>query len=197
LAWEKPLNDRLFDRSIAWFFGLDIGAYRAKHFAHHRLLGEADDPEDQYSAPLSMRRLWDAVATRDSLKRASQQPAEPRNPYQPVSKLFHLMVLAALAVLGGPSVALMAWLVPILVGLPLAVLVRNFCEHHALSNEVPMARNFKAGPMTFFLGAAGFRWHAAHHASPAVRYWMLARTADLEIPADGYMTTLLTLLRRG
>jgi fatty acid desaturase len=194
MASSRALSDRLFNLLIAWFLGIDMAGYRKKHFTHHQRLGEADDPEDDYTPPFSWTRVKQVLTNRDSLKGPATGEKQ-RTIFQPMSKLVHFAILVALVALRDPIFALVAWAVPVMVGLPLAVYVRNFCEHHPLPGEASVARDFSGGLDAFFLGAAGFRRHHQHHRRPAILYWELG-AGSADPPPQSYLSTFIRLVRR-
>ena len=56
---RRALNDGLGSVLAAWPLGLTLGGYRRYHFAHHRALGSADDPENHHKGLL---RQWSLPA---------------------------------------------------------------------------------------------------------------------------------------
>src|SRR5690349_2737849 len=56
---RRRLNDALGSLLAAWPLGLTLGGYRRYHFAHHRALGSADDPENHHKGLL---RQWNLPA---------------------------------------------------------------------------------------------------------------------------------------
>ncbi len=197
--WEfspiKARGDSFFRLFVGSFFGLEIEEYRKKHLAHHRLHGQDDDPEDQYTLRFSFTRVVDVLRSRDSLKKAEPAAAEapPRSRLRLIAMSTHLIICVVLALTVDPIFAGMAWAVPVMIGLPLSVYVRNYCEHHPGPDGSKVSREFSAGPFSLFLGAAGFRYHNAHHLAPGVLYWNLGKTS--EAPPRGYAATFLMLLR--
>jgi fatty acid desaturase len=56
---RRIVNDVLGSLLAAWPLGLTLGGYRRYHFAHHRALGSADDPENHHKGLL---RQWSLPA---------------------------------------------------------------------------------------------------------------------------------------
>ncbi|PRQ10077.1 fatty acid desaturase [Enhygromyxa salina] len=51
------LNDALGSALAAWPLGLTLGGYRRYHFAHHKQLGSAEDPENHHKGLIRQWRL--------------------------------------------------------------------------------------------------------------------------------------------
>jgi fatty acid desaturase len=208
--WElgitKEKSDRAFTLLVAWFLGTNIDEHRTRHFAHHRKLGMQDDPEDLYSAPFSFKRIFMMITARESFGKPPTEEAAKdkglekntastgqRNIFKPISMIAHFFFVVALCLMANPGYAAMAWIVPIMIGFPIANYVRDYCEHHPFPGEPSeVARNFKPGIDAFFLGAAGFRWHQIHHETPGIHYWRLHGEAK---PTATYIGTFFRLIR--
>ena len=54
---RRGVNDLLGSLLAAWPLGLTLGGYRRYHFAHHKSLGSADDPENHHKGLIRQWRL--------------------------------------------------------------------------------------------------------------------------------------------
>jgi fatty acid desaturase len=91
--------------------------------------------------------------------------------------------------------------IPLFMMTPCLSWIRTCAEHRSFtyqSNSDVVCRNFKKNFLGFFLGAAGFRNHGLHHASPGLEYIKLDEK-NLGIdssnpPRDSYSSVIFRLI---
>lgn len=188
---DKVLNDLIYNLSLGWFFGVDIEAYRKKHWAHHKNHGTKNlDPEDTYSKGLRKRYLYE---------RFLPSPPElvgDKPPFTLIRVIAYFVHIALFFIfsLGTQSFikATLYYLLPVFFYLPFITHIRNCLEHSPIKGENSITRSFKTSPTSFFLGAAGFKFHKEHHDKPNIQYWLLEPTN----PRVSYLSVLIDLIRR-
>jgi fatty acid desaturase len=156
IAPSRSLNDRLAN----WFLGLPQGitvqAYRAKHFDHHRYLGQPNDPEPHYFQPLDWRFIFTSLTGQQTVREIARL-AERREgaDHEPTGeapaaalpgsgvvrkKSAKLTLLAGglghaglviVPVLCGRWIFGVAWAIGFLIWLPFFSMLREILEHRA------------------------------------------------------------------
>jgi fatty acid desaturase len=199
LARDRRRNDLLANLFIGSWIGASIKAYRTRHFAHHRDLGQPDDPERTYFERLSLRFIVESLSgirvIRVLLHRrnvAIQQgprsgsattEAKPRERWPLLVGLAaHGLILIVLT-LHARWAALGAWCVGIGSVYPFLASLRQLLEHRPIADATNLPgryaalRMFGAGPLASTFGGAGFNLHLLHHMEPQISY---TRLADLQ-----------------
>lgn len=205
LAADREKSDRLCNLLVSWLAGLEVKAYRQVHFAHHRLLGTADDTEHTYFFPLNLIflvksllgvRALEVILSRKKFAErnapskpsgATKEHKTPRLHAQLVfGVFFHVMVIALMFGLGLWATAL-AWAVGVAAFFPFFGALRQLLEHRPFEasrdaeNSAfahgPTSRIFGDGVLAGTFGGAGFNRHLLHHWEPTVSY---TRLGDLE-----------------
>ena len=201
LAEDREKSDRLCNLLISWLAGLEVRAYRHIHFAHHRLLGTAEDTEHTYFFPLNMifviknllgvRALEVLLSRRKFADRAAlsktdgtaEEHKAPRLHVQLVfGFFFHLLVIVLMLGLNLWATAL-AWAVGIVAFFPFFGALRQLLEHrpsdasqdaeNSALTHGPTSRIFGDGVLGRTFGGAGFNRHLLHHWEPTVSYTRL------------------------
>lgn len=202
LAADRDASDRLCNRLISWWAGLEVSKYRRVHFQHHRALGTTQDSEISYFFPLNLIffakgllgiRAIEVFLAREALAKpaATGVKNSPRivpSPHKEmvVGALFHLVCILSLLYFGYWAVAA-GWALGVGGVFPLFGALRQLLEHRSeearpdvdyrLTDHGAMARMFDDGAFARTLGGAGFNRHLLHHWEPTVSY---TRLADLE-----------------
>lgn len=189
LAPGKAASDRLANATVGVVVLTDVRAYRPIHMAHHRKLGQADDPERSYFEPLDGRFVARGLLGASVLSTMRQRltPLQPDEP--PPSKLIPLAgaALHAGVILGllsrGRRVTAASWAVGVGSVYPLLNTARQLLEHRDefARADVPyeqaahgvVTRMFTKGPLSSILGGAGFNRHLLHHWDASVSYTRL------------------------
>jgi fatty acid desaturase len=186
---DKEANDFIYLLTLGWFFGIQIEQYREIHWAHHKNHGTVNlDPEDSYSKGISWKYLFEKF-----FPRVRRHELTSKNNYlRVITILFHLFAFSAFSwFTQSIPKAIIYYIVPIFFFLPFFTHLRNCLEHSPIGNGSSITRSFKKSPLSFFLGAAGFRLHSEHHDTPHIEYWLL----DSKFHQYKYSEILLRLLR--
>ena len=193
LAPGKSASDRLANATVGVVILTDVRAYRPIHMAHHRKLGQADDPERSYFESFDGRFVARGLLGANVLVALRQrltglQPSEP-----PPSKLvplagaaFHAGIILGLLRRGRRATAA-SWAVGVGSVYPLLNTARQLLEHRddLARTDVPyeeaahgvVTRMFTKGPLSSILGGVGFNRHLLHHWDASISY---TRLRDLE-----------------
>jgi fatty acid desaturase len=195
LAASRKWNDFLSNLFLGVLQGFDIQAYRAKHFEHHRRLGQPDDPERHYFLPLDwlfFASTLSGARTALELVHLRKPPGEAAPSAQEATATryrLNWVFLACACIHGGlvigPALAgrwvfAISWTLGFLVWFPFFSMLRQILEHRDFRadacvdySKVPhgaLTRLFGDGPLASTLGAAGFNRHLLHHWEPQVSY---------------------------
>jgi fatty acid desaturase len=200
---RRGLNDALGSLLAAWPLGLTLGGYRRYHFAHHRALGSADDPENHHKGLL---RQWNLPARPgrvlagffgDLLGGGLPHLLAAGKLTRPVSVLEAIGMAVWWAVIVGACVWLGVWWIPVVWVASIAtvfwsgVRLRIWTEHLGTSSthriHVPEWLEQLIMPHDI-----GLHWE--HHHYPSVPFYNLAA---LRSRVDGPPTVSLVALARG
>jgi fatty acid desaturase len=169
--------------------------YRHNHFAHHRHVNSARDPDwtrkqnDEWRFPMPARRLakllvYDVtgIGFVKTLALAGQLRApgraRPGDPLVIGRIVFVAALVVALSVLHLWTVWLLFWVVPFVTWTQLCLHLRSMAEHFAVpaSRPGPYAhtRTVQAGPLArLFLASKNINYHLEHHLYPSVPFYNL------------------------
>jgi fatty acid desaturase len=193
LAPEKSASDRLANATVGLVVLTDVRAYRPIHMAHHRKLGQADDPERSYFESFDRRFVARGLLGANVML-ALRQRMTPPEPSEPApSKLVPLAgaALHAGIIIGligrGRRITAASWAVGVGSVYPLINTARQWLEHRDefARTDLPyeqaahgvVTRMFTKGPLSSILGGVGFNRHLLHHWDASVSY---TRLGDLE-----------------
>ena len=206
LAENKRTNDRLANALIFPVIGLLLSEYQRIHWAHHRLLGRPDDPEDGYREALSLGFLLRSLSGLRFLSAVvrhsgptTDKPTEQRRStgvlgMRVAAAIVHLAAVIGPIVFGAWYVSL-AWAVAVGIVTPTLSAVRLILEHRPGAGLGPregdaVVRCFRGGLFTSWFGAAGFRSHLIHHWDPQVHSTQL-RAVERFLASTGARADLL------
>jgi fatty acid desaturase len=189
VARRRGLNDAV-GVVLAWPFGQPFFSERARHFAHHRLVGGPDDP-DWPRYVLDGKRPWRALLryyarmaafgkaleyVRSVIRpHAAAASADRRSGWEVIAVLAAQgAVLFAFAAVSSPWHYLAFWAAPIwLVAAPLSEF-REFCEHVSAPGTPARLKTFRPPAWErFVLGPVDFFYHAEHHLYPSIPHYRL------------------------
>ncbi len=194
-------NHRLNDFIGAWLLSYPIGFsmdYRLTHFAHHRLLGEAGDPDLANYLPFPADRkvmMRKALYEFMGLGAIRQFFGPSVNSSGARSRLFQIVVTQAVIFFGfysagQPLMYFALWLLPLVTLTKGFAQFRNLAEHLIRPNAPGVnerLRTFQSSFLErFFFAPLNFNCHAEHHwytsvpyyRLPALRKLLRARAAD-------------------
>jgi fatty acid desaturase len=201
---ERGASDRVCNRFISWWAGMEVSRYRRIHFRHHRALGTTMDSENSYFFPLNWVfaaktllgiRVIEVLLNRDAIAKQQTKPTPDDNTSSAapsvhqemiIGALFHLVCVAVLAWFGQWACAA-GWALGVGAVFPFFGALRQVLEHRSeeahsdidyrLTDHGAVSRMFGDGVLSRTLGGAGFNRHLLHHWVPTVSY---TRLADLE-----------------
>ena len=198
LAPDRQVNDALANALIFPITGLSVSEYRRVHFAHHRLLGRAGDPEDGYREPLDLMFLVRSVTgmrTVNAVLRHAGGAVESADesasglrktglvtPSRVVALCIHITAIV-LPALHGAWFCSVAWMLAFGIVMPSLTALRLVLEHRPSPSDIALlegdavTRCFRGGWFTSLFGAAGFRSHLIHHWDPQIH---CTRLRDVE-----------------
>ena len=188
---SRRLND-VVGSIIAFATGFSM-AYRTHHLAHHRRLGQDDDPDlDAYADyPTNRlglvvdlaRHLCGAAAIEQFLRqmqraRALSKAGGGTSGAQILGIVATQMILFALFALAGhPWLYFVLWLLPLLTVAKTLAHFRSVVEHTVAvccDGKPTRYRTIVCGPIEgFFFAPMNFNLHAEHHFYPAIPYYNL------------------------
>ncbi|KIG17005.1 Fatty acid desaturase [Enhygromyxa salina] len=201
------LNDALGSALAAWPLGLTLGGYRRYHFAHHKQLGSADDPENhhkgllrQWSLPARAPRVLlgfvgDLVGGGIPHLLAAGKLTRPVSVVEAIGMLVYWGVIFGVFVVLGLAWVPILWVVSIATVFWSGVRLRIWTEHLGTSSthRVHVPEWFEQLIMPHEIGL-----HWEHHRHPSVPFYKLrALRAALPGPpivslpalARGFMTS--------
>lgn len=209
---NKKVNDILSNILIGYIFLLPMSVYRKKHFGHHSLIGELDDPENSYQYKINFKNFicWTCLVfpARKMLTLYNRKKSSDKFKLSSfadrilsigVFTFFHAIMI--LNSLGGIEKYFFLIFIPQIMLLPMWNWLRTAAEHQpSQSTEGKFVlRRFKFDFFGFFLGAAGFRYHDVHHKNPTIHYLDLSKNKNIvsaPLEASSYTQTLLKLINR-
>ena len=104
----------------------------------------------------------------------------------PLNILFcQLLIIFLLTKYFGPLGYLILWAIPTLIFAYLADLLRVFCEHSDIGNEMQADKNYRLISFKsnffekLFLSPFNMNFHAAHHLFPQIPYYNLEKANDI------------------
>lgn len=209
---NKKVNDILSNILIGYIFLLPMSVYREKHFSHHSLIGELDDPENSYQYDINLKNLLCWTCLVFPLKKILTLYKSKKNSRKITLNSFADRVLSILIFssfhiamifnsLGELEKYLFLIFIPQIMLLPMWNWLRTVAEHQP-SKDIDgrfVLRRFKLDFFGFFLGAAGFRYHDVHHTNPTIHYLDLSKNNNVvTAPKESrsYIQILLKLINK-
>jgi fatty acid desaturase len=192
---------------LAWPHLVTARQYRKNHFAHHKYLNTAQDPDLKrrkgdpawvfpqaipdiartlvrdvtgLNAP-AMLKLAASVASADSV------PAG----FLALRYGFYAAALGIIAYAGGLGSFALYWIVPMFTWLVLIMRIRSIAEHHAIDEpqggEYPLTRTTEATWLErIFLAPKNVNYHIEHHFFPSVPFYRLPELHALLLTKPGF-----------
>lgn len=188
LAVRPRLNDAIAKFLLAFPLGSTFEVSRKKHLAHHRLLGQKEDPDfvwyevGEIDGVVGIFRYLLAVPSRQVsytyATKADEAPIKRAN--LAWVGTYQIFLLVSLTRLGGWTTYPLFWVMPLFVAVLLDK-VRSFCEHTSSlpANSLPVVRTFRSGRVErFFLAPFHMNFHAEHHRFPNVPHYRLPEFSE-------------------
>jgi fatty acid desaturase len=190
----RRLNDWTAEIILAWPNLISARAYRRNHFAHHRYLNTAQDPDwarRQGDATWVFPKHWSRLALlmlRDlsglgaiyylklALMLLSRDTGVSRG-FIVARYGFYAAVVGLLAWFGALHLLLMYWFVPLFTWMTVIFRVRSIAEHSAIkgrANAYAQTRSTGASLLEhIFVAPKNVNYHIEHHFYPSVPFYRL------------------------
>ncbi len=208
LLRNRRLNDWMSEVVLAWPHLVAARQYRKNHFAHHRHLNTAEDPDlmrrkgdpvwmfpqaiprltktlvrdvTGLNAP-ALLKLQASVASADSLPTG----------FQAMRYGFYAVSLGVIFYAGALETIALYWLVPMFTWLVLIMRIRSIAEHHAIDkhgqdNAYPLTRTTRATWLErIFLAPKNVNYHIEHHFFPSVPFYRLPELHAILMSKPGF-----------
>jgi fatty acid desaturase len=191
---DRRLNDWTAEIILAWPNLISARAYRKNHFAHHRYLNTAQDPDwarrqgdlswvfPMRLGRLVMLMLRDASGLgaiyylRLALLLLSRDTGVSRG-FLVARYGFYAVMLTVLAWFGALHLLLMYWIVPLFTWMTVIFRIRSIAEHSAIegrSNAYAQTRSTRASVLEHvFVAPKNVNYHIEHHFYPSVPFYRL------------------------
>ena len=202
---SKPWNDAIAEVLCAWPVFLPMREFRKSHFAHHRHINTAQDPDfvrkqtpawdfpKTRSQVLRMLLLdaigvngWTVIAMIVQLSRWEKhdEPQARRKEalYHLARFTFYAFAFAALVWAGALKQFALYWVVPLLTWYVMVMHIRMIAEHFAVARDHFYSHTRTVVPTLFdrlFLVPKNICYHIEHHFYPSVPFFRLPQLHDL------------------
>ena len=212
ISRNRRRNDFIGAWCLAYPFGQLFFSERARHMAHHRLVGTPADP-DYRRYMLEDKRPWIPMIcyfirlssygkvaeylTSILQNGSDRSDAEPTDEVRERAKSarsgrdfitmagVQFLVALAFGLWSSPLHYILFWVMPLLVVTTTLSEFREFCEH-VVSPGTPLTlKTFRVAKwQALLLGPVGFEFHAEHHFYPSIPHYRLGDVAPLFRQSD-------------
>jgi fatty acid desaturase len=208
LLRNRRLNDWTTEVLLAWPHLVSARKYRKNHFAHHRHLNTAQDPDlkrrvgdpvwifPQAAPTLARTLLRDAVGLNAMalIKLAASVATADEVPkwFLAMRYGFYAAVLGTIVYAGALEGFVLYWIVPMFTSLVLIMRIRSIAEHHAIEigkpqTAYPRTRTTDATWLErIFLAPKNVNYHIEHHFFPSVPFYRLPELHAILMSKPGY-----------
>jgi len=176
--------------------GISASQFTRWHLDHHAGLGSfEEDPKRHWLSPKRNARWLKALYFTPALFPIYFRAAKKETvSYEPelqkrialernVTILFHLSILAAIALIGGPWIAFKLYVVPVFFVFPIAFALNRLGQHYAINPEDPAQWSTLVKGSWFWDAAYLFsNYHLEHHYFPGVPFYHLPHLQKLLMP---------------
>jgi fatty acid desaturase len=191
---SRQLNDWTSEVILAWPNLISARAYRKNHFAHHRYLDTAQDPDwvrhrgdPSWVFPKQWSKLWwllirdicgyGAVLYLKLARTLLSKDTGVSRGFLVLRYGFYAAVVLIFAWLGALHLLLMYWFVPMFSWLLMIFRVRSIAEHFAIegrSDAFAHTRSTRASILEhIFVAPKNVNYHVEHHFYPSVPFYRL------------------------
>ena len=208
LLRNRWLNDWMSEVVLAWPHLVTARQYRKNHFAHHKYLNSAQDPDlkrragdpvwvfPQTVQNLSKTLFRDATGLNAPamLKLAVSVAAADVVPpgFLVLRYGFYAAALGVIAYAGALEGFALYWIVPMFTWLVMIMRIRSIAEHHAIEigepqTAYPRTRTTQATLIErIFLAPKNVNFHIEHHFFPSVPFYRLPELHAILMTKPGY-----------
>jgi fatty acid desaturase len=191
---SRRLNDWTAEIILAWPNLISARSYRRNHFAHHRYLNTAQDPDwarrqgdstwvfPKHWGRLTMLMLRDLSGLgaiyylKLALMLLSKDTGVSRG-FLIARYGFYVAMLTLLAWFGAIHLVLMYWFVPLFTWMTVIFRIRSIAEHSAINgraNAYAQTRSTRASILEHvFVAPKNVNYHIEHHFYPSVPFYRL------------------------
>ncbi len=196
LPERRPRADRVLGLLYAIPSGISATQFTKWHLDHHAGLGsDLEDPKRHHLSPKINARWLKILYFTPALffiyfRAANQETAEYPEALRKriagerrITIVFHLAILAALAIFGGPGVAVRAYVVPIVFAFPIAFALNRLGQHYDIDPDDPAKwSTFVRGSWFWNVVFLNSNHHLEHHYFPSVPLYNLPKLQRLLLP---------------
>jgi len=206
LVRNRRLNDWISEVILAWPHLVTARQYRKNHFAHHRHLNTAQDPDlirrrgdpawvFPQAIPNLAKTLFRDVSGLNApgmLKLAASLASADKVPgwFAAMRCGFYAAAAGIIIYAGALEGFALYWIVPMFTWLMMVMRVRGIAEHHAIGEprmKYPRTRTTQATRLErIFLAPKNVGYHIEHHFFPSVPFYRLPRLHVLLMSKPGY-----------
>jgi fatty acid desaturase len=208
LLRNRRRNDWMSEVILAWPHLVTARQYRKNHFAHHRHLNTAQDPDlvrrkgdPAWIFPQATRSLaktffrdvtgLNAPALLKLVASVRSTDSVPAG-FQAIRYGFYAASLGVIIYAGALESFALYWIVPMFTWLVLIMRVRSIAEHHAIDiegqdNAYPLTRTTQASWLErIFLAPKNVNYHIEHHFFPSVPFYRLPELHAILMSKPGF-----------
>ncbi len=206
LLRNRRLNDWMSEVMLAWPHFVSARQYRKNHFAHHRYLNSAQDPDlkrrkgdPAWAFPLAIPELA-KLLLRDAtglnaaamLKLAASVASADTVPVRllVVRYGFYAAALGAIIYAGALEGFALYWVIPMFSWLVFIMRIRSIAEHHGIEepdSAYPLTRTTRASWLErIWLAPKNVNYHIEHHFFPSVPFYRLPKLHATLLSKPGF-----------
>jgi fatty acid desaturase len=196
LPEKSPRANRALSLLYAIPSGISATQFTRWHLDHHAGLGsDLEDPKRHHLSPKINARWLKllyftpalfVIYFRAAKRETAEYPEEVRRRIaaeRRVTILFHLSILAAIALFAGAEAALRAYVVPIFFAFPIAFALNRLGQHYDIDPDDPAKwSTFVRGSWFWNVAFLCSNHHLEHHYFPAVPLYNLPKLQRLLVP---------------
>ena len=206
LLRNRRLNDWMSEVILAWPHLVSARQYRKNHFAHHRYLNTAQDPDLKrrkgdpgwvfpLAVPDLVKTLFRDVTGLNApamLKLAASVASADTVPvgFLVVRYGFYAVALGVIVYAGALEGFALYWVIPVFTWLVLIMRIRSIAEHHAIEGPdaaYPLTRTtYASGIERIFLAPKNVNYHIEHHFFPSVPFYRLPELHAILLSKPGF-----------
>lgn len=208
---NRKVNELVSEVILAWPLFITTRAYRGPHFAHHRHVNTARDPDlmRKQHAEWVFPKTWTALGllllrdvlglnTHQQISEAADLSDERKETSQGTDYhammrgLYYILVLAIVTYFRLWPTFLLLWILPTLTWLKMILRIRSIAEHFAIENDHVYTRTRTTLPSLFekwFIAPKNINYHLEHHLYPSVPFSRLPALHALLMKDAGFQST--------
>ncbi len=206
LLRNRRLNDWMSEVILAWPHLVSARQYRKNHFAHHRYLNTAQDPDLKrrkgdpvwvfpMAVPDLVKTLFRDVTGLNApvlLKLAASVASADTLPvgFLVVRYGFYAVAACVIVYAGALEGFALYWVIPMFTCLVFIMRIRSIAEHHAIEGPdaaYPVTRTTYASWIErIFLAPKNVNYHIEHHFFPSVPFYRLPELHAILLSKPGF-----------